>query len=266
MISGMTQPNPAPDQYNPFAEDYHRPGDGSVDPFGGIADRAARLAARTEATLAAWEHHEQDPRPYYATQKDRPESRKYGFARGEGWCLSTGGIEDFKSEGEGLIDGHVVYYSAYGTIQAKRPDWSVKIAPEGVFDAVTIGWSAGGRDGWIVEGYEDDDPDLPKATTRPGAWARMDKVVAAFRAGRARWFDAVAGTDYPLARRLLVDISRMGQRKMLTEAWLDIPHPVLGGRTPDAAVHAGEYRRVNALVLAEREDFEWAEAAERRSS
>jgi len=239
----MTEPNLA-----------DRPDQAPPDPFAAIADRATRLAARTQATLDAWTAQDaaEDPRAYLAQRADSPQSRRYGFARGEGWCLSAGGMEDFKSEGDGIIDGHVVYYRAYGTEQTKRPYWSASIAQPECGSAVTIGWSAGGQAGWIIEGFEDEDPDLPKVTTRPGAWARMDRVVAAWRAGNMRHFDPIADTDYPLARRLLVDTGGIGGRHSIDEAWLDTPHPVLGGRTPDAAVHAGEYTRVNALILAER--------------
>jgi hypothetical protein len=224
------------------------------DPFATIANRFERLAARTQATLDAWAAQDaaEDPRVHLAERTDSPESRRYGFARGEGWCLGAGGIEDFKAEGEGVIDGHVIYYRAYGSEQTDHPDWGVTIAPVEYGSAVMVGWSAGGLPGWIIEGSEADDPELPKVTTRAGAWARMDRVVAAFRAGTMRRFEPITDTDYPLARRLLLDTGGIGAGTSIDEAWLDTPHPALGGRTPDRAVHDGEYTRVNALVLAER--------------
>lgn len=218
-----------------------------ADPFAGIADRIERLTARTEKFLAEWTELEraEDPRLYLA---DRPENRRYGFARGEGWCLSAGGIETYRAEGDGIIDGHAVYYRAYGIEQTSEPDWSLRIAPIECPSAVMVGWNADGISGWIAEGVEADEPDLPKCTTRPGAWARTERVAADFRAGTLRWFDAARDTDYALALRLLADIGR----EATPAAWFAIPHPTLSGRTPDEAVHAGDYRRVNALVLAER--------------
>jgi hypothetical protein len=213
-------------------------------------DRAGRVAAKAAALLDAWTLLDavNDVRALHG----RPEDRVHGVATGAGWVLSCGGIEDFKYEGEGVVFGLAAHYRAYGSLQSSRPNWTVAIADLG--SAVKVGWRADGDSGWLIEGDEADEPDLPKVTTREGAWARTAIAAARFRARGARYFDAVAETDYDLAERLLLDILTPADM-MADDGWLGRPHPFLRGRTPRQVLHeAGGYTRVNALALAERDE------------
>lgn len=213
-------------------------------------DRDERLRIMTETLLRGWAllDESKDARRLFA---DAVDDREHGIATSDGWTLSAGGLEDFKLQGEGVLDGHAVVYVGYGTIQTNVPHWMVGIADLGAGSAVRVGWSAGGTSGWLVAGDETDDPSLPKVTTREGAWTRMEQVVAAFRAGDLTRFEPELDTDRALERRVIADIFG----PLMPEGWLDIPHAVLAGRTPVAALLAGEYTQVNALVLAEREEI-----------
>jgi hypothetical protein len=76
-------------------------------------------------------------------------------------------------------------------------------------------------------------------------------VAAAFRAGTLERLEGQRIHDHGLERSLIGQALR---RLDDPEAWLDTPHPVLAGRTPDATLLAGEYELVSALALAESQE------------
>jgi hypothetical protein len=210
-------------------------------------DRATAIVRRAQAYLDLWAESDVAESPlHWPVERD---DREYGQALGEGW--SAAGGEGPPAEAEGLIDGHVFYY------RAEDGDWSVGIAEAGAPSAVTVGWHASGSTGWLVEGKDADDPGLPLSERRAGIWPRLDLAAAAFRAGTARRVEFAEGHEPDLERRLLLSMFALpvagAWDPERVAAWFATPHPYLGGRTPEAALAAGEYLRLDALILAERE-------------